>query len=230
MLRTVVEEVQMDRSFRRAANVRNGWGQVGLSACILLLPPIIVGAAIHIKLAARDGTPYASAPRIGLSQAAAATAFTVQAVVPTRGEPAPSPPDPGRVAALPQLLVLPATPAAPPLAAANPTAVPSKPTSAASSAPVLARSGPAPDPVEAGHLLGPVPVRVTVVVAPRESHADDAPPPAQEASSPAAELPPTSQFLPSAEALVPTGTLLRLRRYVRNHARQHGNSKHSAAR
>jgi len=227
----------MDRGFRPGANVRNGWGQIGLSACILLLPPIIVGAAIHVKLAPREGTgaPHTSVPRIGPSQAAAATAHAVPTAVPALGEPASSAPESGQIAALPQPLVRPVTPEAPPPAAARPSGVPSKPASAASAASALARSEPDPDTFEAGRLLGPVPVRVTVVVAPRESHADDTSPSEQEDASPAAaELPANSQFLPFAEALEPTGTLQRLRRSVRNlvqhHVRHHGDSKGSAAR
>ncbi len=63
----------MDRPIRAAARYRNGWRQIGLSACILLLPPVVVGAAIHSRLATRtDAQPPGPMQTISLSEPAAA--------------------------------------------------------------------------------------------------------------------------------------------------------------
>src|ERR1700733_12592391 len=67
----------MDRPIRAAVRYRNGWRQIGLSDCIFLLPPVVVGAAIHSKLATRtDAEP--SAPKQTISLSGPAAAGTVQ--------------------------------------------------------------------------------------------------------------------------------------------------------
>jgi hypothetical protein len=209
------------------------WGQIGVSACVLLVPPLLAGAAVYSMLPVRgDGiapsallvsepAPQAEPP-LALSDRQQQTTEAgngrpggaVRAVAPPARPPvaaakAATPATRAaaaslRPAALPSKQIAKAPVAAP--AAAVPTAPPSASSAgvALAGAPVDA-ANPNITSRDVARALGPVPVQVTIMVAPKAaaadgsqqaSHADEgaAPEPGAVPSSPA----PIAGGLPSA--------------------------------
>ncbi len=94
------------RTARTSEKSRNRWGQIGISACVLLLPPIAIGAAATAMLAsqqdiaARDAVPAAQSIAIAVVSAVVAEtvpAFERDAALaqPPLPEPVQPPPGPG---------------------------------------------------------------------------------------------------------------------------------------
>jgi hypothetical protein len=210
----------MARTNRRPTASRNVWGQIGLSACVLLLPPILAGAAVYTMFPVhQDGSAHNSS--LAAAQFQPADSEFRQTSGSSRDAAAPQP----SAAAAP-----------PPASAAGTPAPPSKsasPTPSAS-APADAHSEPAGKDIS--RVSGPVPVRVTTIVAPNTAIApftDDvdstqsALPGSREAAlsqpAPDAEPPPAVRAVPSAETPPKVHAVSlhrRLHSYVRQLARR----------
>jgi hypothetical protein len=206
----------MVRTDRRPTASRNVWGQIGLSACVLLLPLIVVGTAVYALFPVpKDGT-------------ASNSSLAVVEFRPAGSELPLAASEPGRDAAAPQ----PAAP--PPASAAAKPAPPSKPASPAAAAYSLAGAHSEPAGKDVSRVMGPVPVRVTTVIAPNiadvESGQSAAPgheaAPSQIAPAPDAvpdaEPPPAVRAVPSPESTPKQRvfSLHRVHSYVRQLARR----------
>jgi hypothetical protein len=189
------------RTARTSEKSRNRWGQIGISACVLLLPPIAIGAAATAMLVPRQDTAARDAAPAAQSIAIAVTAETVPAFerdAALAQPPLPEPLQPG--------------PALPPPAAGKPGAAPAPAPGGAGTyslasagqepAPQAPRAPQAPQAPQAGkdmaRLMGPVPVHVTVVVAPNAGHAE-----ATQTEPPAGEAPPPPRPPPATPAESP---------------------------
>jgi hypothetical protein len=200
------------RTARTSEKSRNRWGQIGISACVLLLPPIAIGAAATAMLASRQDIAARDAAPAAQSIAIAVAAETVPAF--ERDAALAQPPLPEPVG--PQ-------PALPPPAAGKHAATPAPggagTYSLASAGQELAPQ--TPQAPQAGkdmaRLMGPVPVRVTVVVAPNAGHPDgtQTDPPAGETAPPPppstpAGSPPVPPAMPAGSPPVPPAMLAEL--------------------
>ena len=215
-------------TIRTREKLCNRWGQIGISACVLMLPPIALGgAAIAMltppnEIATRDALPAAKTIAMSLAAEAVAAfdAAPAQAAL--------TPP-----ATLPQATQPAARNGAGPMAgqqkvtaqnAGEQRGAMADPSSGGAGAYSLASAGqdrpvqplqsvqsPQPPPAspsgkDMARLMGPVPVRVTVVVAPNASHEAMLPePPAPApAATPSEPLPaPASPAVPPASAALP---------------------------
>jgi pyruvate/2-oxoglutarate dehydrogenase complex dihydrolipoamide acyltransferase (E2) component len=206
----------MVRTDRPPTASRNVWGQIGLSACVLLLPPILVGTAVYAMFPVpKDGT-------------ASSSSLAVVEFRPAGSELLLGASESSRDAAAPQ----PAAAAAPPANTAGKPAPPSKPPAAAAYALAGAHSEPAGKDIS--RVPGPTPVRVTTVVAPNiadvESGQSAAPgheaAPSQIAAAPDAvpdaEPPSAVRAVPSPESppKLRVFSLHRVHSYVRQLARR----------
>jgi hypothetical protein len=207
----------MVRTDRPPTASRNVWGQIGLSACVLLLPPILIGTAVYSMLAVhQDGTARNSS-LAAVEFRPAGSEFRLAS-------------DSSRDAAAPQ----PAAAVPPPAGAAGKPAPPSKSASPAPSAYALADAHSEPAGKDLSRALGPVPVRVTVMVAPNTADVESGQPasPGREAASSQvavspdaardAEPPPAVRAVPSAESPPKhhVFSLHRVHSYVRQLARR----------
>jgi hypothetical protein len=208
----------MVRTDRPPTASRNVWGQIGLSACVLLLPPIVVGTAVYAMFPIhKDGT-------------ASNSSLAVVEFRPAGSELPLAASESSRDAAAPQ----PAAAAPPPASAAAKPAPPSKPASPAAAAYALAGAHSEPAGKDISRVPGPVPVRVTTVVAPNiadvESGQSAAPghevAPSQIAAAPDAvpdaEPPAAVRAVPSPESTPKQRvfSLHRVHSYVRQLARR----------
>jgi len=135
----------MIRDTRPGATQRNIWAQLAISACALLLPPMALGAAVYSLLPAReDGIAHAVAGTVEAAQKAA-TKFRIGLAEawPIRPDTAPATSQPSQTTARP---------------AQNAD------TLLTSALPASAGQAPAGRPAkDMARVLGPVPVRVTIV-------------------------------------------------------------------
>jgi hypothetical protein len=195
------------RTARTSEKSRNRWGQIGISACVLLLPPIAIGAAANAMLASRQDTAARDAAPAAQSIAIAVAAESVPAFERAGALAQPRLPEPVQ----PQP-ALPLRAAAKHGAAPAPAPAPggagtySLASAGQESAPRAPQAPQVPQAPQAGkdmaRLMGPVPVHVTVVVAPNAGHADgtETEPPAGEPLPPPAtpaELPPERPAMPA---------------------------------
>jgi len=210
------------RTARNRGKSRDRWSQIGISACVLLLPPIAIGAAAYAMLPSREeiaapvlavSVPDASAPVTSVGAGTKAIASAAAAAAPVQSpasEPA-SPPrqmpapvstgagtgphkDPARVGEQ-QSRAIEQAGQTPPLAAPEspaPGTSSSPPAAAAASTSgTYALASAAEQPVERdlAQVMGPVPVHVTVLVAPNAAHAGHKRPDATETGPPSGEPP-----------------------------------------
>jgi hypothetical protein len=208
----------MVRTDRPPTASRNVWGQIGLSACVLLLPPILIGTAVYTMLAApQDGTARNSS-LAAVEFRPAGSEFRLAAS------------EPGRDAAAPQpAAAVPATPGA-----TGKPAPPSKPASPAPTGYALAGTHSEPAGKDPSRVPGPVPVRVTTIFAPNtvDVETGQSASPGREAApsqvavapdaAPDAEPPPAVRAVPSAESPPKhrVFSLHRVHSYVRQLARR----------
>jgi hypothetical protein len=167
----------MIRNARARAARRNVWTQVGVSACVLLLPPMALGAAVYSMLPARDDSPVRHIANPVAAAHEAATDFGPAAegtrTVRVELQPLAAAPQPRPAAA--KVAPVPAASAKAPYSLASARQEPAGKTAAKESG-----REPAKETVkDTARVLGPVPVHVTVVVPP----AVVAPPPAANTDS-----------------------------------------------
>jgi hypothetical protein len=167
----------MIRNARARAARRNIWAQVGVSACVLLLPPMALGAAVYSMLPARDESPVRHVANPVAEAHEAATDFGPAAegtrTVSVEPQPLGAAPQPRPATA--KGAPVPAASTRAPYALASARQEPAGKTAAKESG-----REPAKETIkDTARVLGPVPVHVTVVVPP----AVVAPPPAANTDS-----------------------------------------------
>jgi hypothetical protein len=208
----------MVRNARSRARQRNIWAQVGVSAAVLLLPPIALGAAVYAMLPTREEAASPPATRtVANSQATAqlpaAETLPVAAEAPqfAAAQPAAAAP-PSRtataakpVATAPSFSLASARQEAAGKAAAKDVGVKNAATKDAATKDGVTKDVGTKDAVsstgkDTARVLGPVPVRVTVVVPPSAA----APPPAIDAdSTPTGSINPEPARIAAAEVPEP---------------------------
>jgi hypothetical protein len=155
----------MTRNARARAARRNIWTQVGVSACVLLLPPMALGAAVYAMLPARDDgavRPLAANAVVDAHAAAADVRLAAVDTWPARAEPQP-------VAAAPQpapATAKPAPTAKSPYALASAHQERAEKTLAKENGKETVKEAARETAKDPARVLGPVPVHVTVVVPP----------------------------------------------------------------
>lgn len=187
----------MVRNARSRAKQRNIWAQVGVSAAVLLLPPIALGAAVYAMLPAREEAPAPPAARTVVESQAAAP-LPANETLPAAAEapqfaatqPAAAAPQPRTVTtakpapAATSFSLASARQEAAGKAAAKDVGAKDTATKDAVTKDAVTKDTSTKDAVsttgkDTARVLGPVPVRVTVVVPPSAA----APPPATAADS-----------------------------------------------
>jgi hypothetical protein len=190
----------MFRHPRSAAARRKAWAQIGISALVLLLPPIVLGGAVYALLPGRDDAPAPQVPNVIADAHAAATNFhatgAVSAATPPVANTQPAAVAPPSLPVASKPAPIPSAPPAFSLASSRheppAKAATREPAGKdAASRDIAGKDGASKDAVsknkdndtvkDPSRVLGPVPVRVTVVVPP------GAPPPA--AAAPVATAP-----------------------------------------
>ena len=167
----------MVRNARSRAAQRKIWSQVGVSALVLLLPPIALGAAVYVMLPAREEAT-APSPTSTVMESQAAARLPATETSPAAAE-APQFAAAQPAAASPQPRTATAAKPAPATPSFSLASARQEAAGKAAAKDVGAKDAAAKDAVsstgkDTARVLGPVPVRVTVVVPPAAA----APPPA----------------------------------------------------
>jgi len=204
----------MVRNARSKARQRNIWAQVGVSAAVLLLPPIALGAAVYAMLPAREEAAVPPAARAVVESRAAAplpAAETLPAAAEApqfaAAQPAAAAPQPRMATAAkpapaaPSFSLASARQEAAGKAAAKDVGTKDTVTKDAATKDAVSTTG-----KDTARVLGPVPVRVTVVVPPSA-----APPPATAAdSAPTGSINPEPARVAAAEVPEPEALLVQV--------------------
>jgi hypothetical protein len=220
----------MVRSGRLRRTPGRFWSEIGVSAGVLLVPPILVGAVVYGLLPAPEEPARNSSPAAAdflPADFASRSAFDISAELPLAFA-APLSPTTGTAIAAVDPLMTPVTKPAASALAAKPTASPvaTKPVIAAKpdvpvAKPAAVEKAAAAEPttfalasehselvgkeVTRAGALGPVPVQVTVVVAPNVAETETGQPVSLGAASPesTAALPPAPAAAPAARSTEP---------------------------